>query len=375
MMGRRRYKKLAAILGGLAVLFSPTLVNARNDHGTIAAKKAISAKTEHCSPKEKIPVRVVILTAFEIGEDQGDKAGEFQAWANILPEKIDFPVAPRNLRFDPKTGVLAINTGMGTGQAATSVMALGYDDRFDLSHAYWLVAAIAGVNPNASSIGSAAWIGNVVDSDFGYWLDPREMPSDWSTGWIPWDKKRPYESPRPDNTHNLFALNKALQNWAYQQTAGITLPDNPVLQKIRSGYPSYPAALRPPEIIKGDEATGQAFWHGVLSNSHIEKWVSYWTDGTGHFVMTGMEDSGIARAIAALSKEGRADYNRVMILRTGANYTLQPKGSHAAESLAHEENELSGMQSALDAAFIVGDKVVNEISSHWDYYRDHIPAS
>ncbi|MCA1955928.1 purine nucleoside permease [Zymomonas sp.] len=369
-----RYKKLAALLGGLALFYAPAMAAGKSG-GAVVPKKVISEKKACACSQTKIPVRVVVLTAFEIGEDQGDKAGEFQAWANILPEKIDFPAAPRNLRFDPKTGVLAINTGMGTGQAATSVMALGHDDRFDLSHAYWLVAAIAGVNPNASSIGSAAWIGNVVDSDFGYSIDPREMPSDWSTGSIPWDKKRPYETPRPDNSHNLFALNKGLQNWAYQQTAQITLPDNPTLQKIRSGYPAYKTALRPPEIVKGDEATGQAFWHGVLSNSHIEKWVSYWTDGSGHFVMTGMEDSGIARAIAVLSKEGRADYNRVMMLRTGANYTFQPSGSNAAASLAHEGSELSGMQSALDAAFTVGDKVVSEISSHWDRYRDHIPAS
>jgi len=45
-----------------------------------------------------------------------------------------------DLFFNPQSGVL----GMVTGMAASTrkrVMELGMDPRFDLSHAYWLVAA------------------------------------------------------------------------------------------------------------------------------------------------------------------------------------------------------------------------------------------
>ena len=31
-------------------------------------------------PGDRIPVKVVIVTMFETGEDSGDKAGEFQRW-------------------------------------------------------------------------------------------------------------------------------------------------------------------------------------------------------------------------------------------------------------------------------------------------------
>src|SRR6202008_1917107 len=109
----------------------------------------------------------------EIGEDIGDTPGEFQAWASVLPQRLAFPAGARDLRYDPKSHVLAINTGMGTNRAATSVMALGADPRFDLRHAYWLVAAIAGVNPNAASVGSAAWVGSVGETDYGYQIGPR----------------------------------------------------------------------------------------------------------------------------------------------------------------------------------------------------------
>jgi purine nucleoside permease len=66
------------------------------------------------------------------------------------------PQAYRDLRCNAEKGVLGIVTGVGTARAAASIMALGMDPRFDLGKAYWLVAGIAGVNPNEASIGSAA---------------------------------------------------------------------------------------------------------------------------------------------------------------------------------------------------------------------------
>ena len=44
---------------------------------------------------------------------------------------------------------------MATARAAASVMALGSDPRFDLTHAYWIVAGTAGVDPKVGSAASA----------------------------------------------------------------------------------------------------------------------------------------------------------------------------------------------------------------------------
>ena len=79
--------------------------------------------------------------------------------------------------------VLGIETGQGPVHAATLSPRWATIRRFDLSHAYWVVAAIAGVDPNrASTVGSAAWAKYVVDGDLAYEIDAREIPSDWSTG-------------------------------------------------------------------------------------------------------------------------------------------------------------------------------------------------
>lgn len=322
-----------------------------------------------------IEIRMVIVTAFEIGADTGDRAGEYQAWAQVMPQTLPFPAGFRQLRYDPAKHALLLSCGVGTNRAAASTMALGLDPRFDLRHAYWMVAAIAGVNPDEASVGSAAWIGNVIDTDYGYAIDPREAPAGWPTGMFPRDRARPYEAPRAPADFNLFPLNGALRDWAYALTRDTPLPDTPALRRIRERYAQYPAALRPPAVLTGDEASGQTFWHGALLNRHVEAWVGYWTGGKGRFVMTGMEDTGVLGALAMLRRVGRADPSRALVLRTGSNYSVQPSGTNAATSLAAEASGLSALQPALDAAFLVGSRVVAEITGHWARYRDRVPAA
>ncbi|WP_404338603.1 purine nucleoside permease [Sphingomonas sp. MMS12-HWE2-04] len=322
-----------------------------------------------------IEIRVVIVTAFEIGADTGDRAGEFQAWAETMPQVVPFPAGFRDLRHDPKRGVLLLHTGIGTNRAAASVMALGMDPRFDLSHAYWLVAAIAGVDPAAGSIGSAAWIGDIVDTDYGYAVDPREAPKGWTSGMFARDRTAPYQGPRPDPQYNLFPLNKPLRDWAYGLTKDVAIADSDTLRAIRAPFAKFPAAIRPPRVLKGAEASGQTFWHGTLLNAHVERWVRYWTDGGEPFVMTGMEDTGVAGALDQLARAGRADRARLMVLRTGSNYSVQPPGTGAAESLTAEAKGLSALQASLDAAFQIGTPVVDALATGWDRYRTQPPST
>jgi purine nucleoside permease len=65
------------------------------------------------------------------------------------------------------------------------------------------------------------------------------------------------------------------------------------------------------------------------------------------------------------------------VLRTGANYTLPPKGETAAQLLAQEASEddvLSAYVPSLEAAYRVASPVVNELATHWEKYREQTPA-
>ncbi len=59
-----------------------------------------------------LPVKVVVVTMFELGEDTGDRPGEFQAWVERLPlpERVPLPQGHRDLRYDPEKDVMASGT-------------------------------------------------------------------------------------------------------------------------------------------------------------------------------------------------------------------------------------------------------------------------
>src|SRR5580693_3982622 len=178
----------------------------RTSSFSIIASLAIACAVAEEKP---IPVKVVVVTMFERGADTGDEPGEFQYWVerNHLDRVFPLPQAYHDLRMN-RDGVLGMVTGMGTARAAASVMAVGLDPRFDLRHAYWLVAGIAGVDPADATLGSAVWANWVIDGDLAHEIDPREAPADWTTGYVPLRRSRPYEEPRVDTgSGEVYHLN------------------------------------------------------------------------------------------------------------------------------------------------------------------------
>jgi len=332
------------------------------------------------SPAEKpIAIKVVVVTMFEIGEDAGDRPGEFQTWVERLPlpERISFPQGFRDLRYNPDKGVLGIVTGVGTARAAAAIMALGMDQRFDLSRAYWLIAGIAGVNPNEASIGTAAWAEWVVDGDLGFEIDAREMPGDWPTGFIPLGKTHPYEEPAVNinSADVVYHLDPGLVSWAYGLTKTVELDDTEALRLVRAPYIGYPAAQLPPAVIQGDVVSCSTRYSGKLNNARLTAWTAYWTGGKGRFVMTAMEDTGTAQSLAFLTKARRADIRRLMVLRTGSNYQMPYPGRSAAEHIASMSREgFPAYLPSLDAAYRVGNRVLEALVANWDECADMLPT-
>ncbi len=328
----------------------------------------------------KIPIKVVVVAMFEAGEDEGDRPGEFQNWVERIPlaERIDFPQGYRDLRYNPEKGILGIVTGVGNTKAAASIMALGMDERFDLTKAYWVVAGIAGVDPEDAPTATAAWAEWLVDGDLGHEIDPREAPKDWSTGYIPLRKTEPYEQPVPENNEGAVArLNPGLVDWAYELTKDIDLGDSEELQGMRKQFKNYPNAQQPPLVMKGDQLAGSTYWHGKLLNDWANDWVEYWTRGEGNFVTSAMEDIGTHQSLTFLANAGKVDVNRLLVLRTASNFTMQHEGITAAQSLAGEKLTGGGYSAyipSLESAYSVGSRVVEELAGNWEQYEDKLPG-
>jgi purine nucleoside permease len=269
---------------------------------------------------------------------------------------------------------MAVLTGQGTAHAAATIMSLGLDPRFDLTHAYWLVAGIAGGNPDRVSLGSAAWARWVVDGDLGYEIDAREMPPDWSTGYIPLRKLKPFEPPAAPLEGQVYALNPTLAKWAYELTRGIKLADSARLQQARISFDGT-AAQQPPFVALGDEVSSSRYWHGKLEDAWASEWMRYFTGGQGTFATAAMEDTGTLQSLRSLANAGRADWTRVLVLRTVSNYDRQPRGMTAADSLAQQRvGAYSAYLPSLESAYTVGHAVVRELLTHWSKYENTNPG-
>ena len=323
-----------------------------------------------------IPVKVVVVAMFESGADTGDEPGELQYWVerDHLDRVYAMPAAYHAVRMNDQ-GEMAVLTGPGTAHAAATIMAVGLDPRFDFSHAYWLIAGIAGGCPDQVSLGSAMWARWVVDGDLGYEIDAREIPHDWTTGYLPFHKSRPFEAPAEPVQGQVYALDAGLVEWAFELTRGIALEDSDKLKEIRTHFDGA-AAQRPPFVGLGDEISSSTYWHGNLLDAWASKWVPYFTGGKGVFATTAMEDTGTLQSIEFLAQAGRVDRDRVLVLRAVSNFDRQPRGMTAAESLAKQRiGAYAAYLPSLEADYRVGHRVVSELLSHWTRYEASIPGA
>lgn len=312
---------------------------------------------------------------FEVGADTGDAPGELQYWVerDHLERIYDLRAGYHAVRMNDR-GEMAVLTGQGTAHAAATIMAVGLDPRFDFSHAYWVIAGIAGGCPDEISLGSAAWARWVVDGDLGYEIDGREIPRDWPTGYVPLRKNAPFEAPAEPLDGQVYAVNPELAAWAYKSTRNVALEDSDKLKDIRSHFEGD-AAQRPPFVTMGDEISSSTFWHGKLMDAWAAKWVPYFTNGKGAFATTAMEDTGTLQSLKYLGRTGRVDANRVLVLRAVSNYDRQPQGLTAAESLAKQRfGTYAAFLPALEAAYRVGHTVVEELLTHWPEYATRVPG-
>lgn len=324
-----------------------------------------------------IPIKVVVVSMFEYGEITGDRPGEFQFWAERLPleQSLPFPEGEFDLRLN-EDGVLGICTGGGIANATASVMALGMDDRFDLSNAYWLVAGIAGVDPEDLSLGSAAWAKFVIDGDLLVQIDAREIPADWPYGIVPLGSDKPAKVQSDLSTGWTvetikFALNDSLVNWAYRLTRDVQIPASGDLAKFRAQFGDTPNAMKPPFVTIGDSLSSSTYWHGHHLNHWANDWVKLYSSQQGNFMTSNMEDSGTMTALHRLARINKVDAQRVLILRTASNFTVPPPGKTATWSATAEYPDKG--RAALEAAYRVGSVVVKALVADWAQYQNELP--
>jgi purine nucleoside permease len=86
-------------------------------------------------------------------------------------------------------------TSMGEINSAITVNSLMHSDRFDLTSTYFMTAGIAGINPEVATIGSVTFARYAVQVALQHEFDIRDLPGNYTTGYIPIGSTSPSEYP------------------------------------------------------------------------------------------------------------------------------------------------------------------------------------
>ncbi len=324
--------------------------------------------------------KVVVVTYFEVGEDAGDRPGELQFWVerDHLDRKIEVPGMTRAVRANAAGTEIAVAVGPGNIKPGVNLMALGTDRRFDLRNSYWLINGIAGISPADGTIGSAVWTDFVINGDLAKEIDPREIPSAWPDGFLSLDgatqsdpkgggpeaweddvRSWTGEAARANRRGNVIRLNQTLLHFAFELTKDTPLPEDLPMKELRARYAGLPGTAAEPKVQTGANMATEIFWHGARLDAWAHRWVAFETDGVAKLTTTAMNDSGALLALQALTRQGKANWDRVLLLRTASNFDMPPVGETAAQSLESERHgAYTAYIPALEAAYSVGHRVV-----------------
>jgi purine nucleoside permease len=300
-------------------------------------------------------------------------APEAQPWLTNL--KIDTTIKVPGLSADfPDVScsgddICVMTTNMGHTNAAASTMALIFGRQFDLSETYFLVAGIAGIDPNMGTLGSAAWARYLVDFGLQNEIDARERPVSWSTGYLGIHAKDPAAKPKLDYKTEVFQLNEALLQKALALSGSATLADSAEAEQYRSHYPA-PPANQPPKVIQCDTLAGDTYWHGELIGERAHDWVALLTDGKGTYCTTQQEDNAIYEALKRGTAAGLVDVNRLAVLRVAANFD-RPYPGESADTSLHTSS--GGFGIARDNIYRAAFPLVQNIVAHWDQWKTGVP--
>ena len=202
----------------------------------IIVKTALAADEPPMAPK------VLVISMF---------GGEAKPWleGELLGRKI---IVPGLFKAFPDVecsddGLCLITTGMGYANVTSSIAALVFDGKFDLTKTYFLIAGIAGVDPAQGTLGSAHWARFAIDGGLQNEIDARELPSEWTTGYLAFGAPAPGVKSEELERYGteVYRLDEDMLQAAFRLTKDVELADNDVSPRPTGrNTPSQPQPRR-----------------------------------------------------------------------------------------------------------------------------------
>ncbi|KAL1624322.1 hypothetical protein SLS56_007861 [Neofusicoccum ribis] len=257
-------------------------------------------------------------------------------------------------------------TGEGEINAAVTLTALFTSGLFDLSETYFLVAGIAGISPEVGTLGSVTFARFAVQVALQYEFDYREVPQNWTTGYIPQGSYFPDEYPGELYGTEVFEVNDALRQLAMGFAGKAALNDSDAAVAYRANYGAglYAAGTQPPSVVACDTATSDVYWSGTLLGEAFANYTSVVTNGTGLYCSTQQEDNATLEALMRGAKAGLLDFSRIVIMRTASDFDRPYPGQAPLDNLLYADQ--GGFDPSIENIYLAGVKVVEGIIGGWN---------
>jgi purine nucleoside permease len=252
--------------------------------------------------------------------------------------------------------------------AAATVSALVHSNRFDLTSTYFMVAGIGGVNPEVATICAVTFARYAIQVAMQYEIDPRELPANFSTGYVPQGSTSPSEYPQSIYGTEVFEVNQDLQRIAASFARKATLNDSSAAVAYRAKYATsdlYTAALEAPSVIECDVATSDVYYSGKLLGEAFSNYTKLVTNGTGNYCSTAQEDNATLEVLLRAATTKLVDFSRIIIMRTASDFDRPYPGEEASVNL-FESSKQGAFAPAIKNIYLGGIKVVEGILDGWN---------
>ena len=230
-----------------------------------------------------------------------------------------------------------------------------------------MVAGIAGINPEVATLGSVTFARYAVQVALQYELDAREIPSNFTTGYVPFGVTTPNQYPTILYGTEVFEVNVALRDLAIEFAKKAILNDSAEAIAYRANYAKasiYSAGAAPPGVVACDVATSDVWYSGRILSESFGKFTTLITNGSGIYCSTAQEDNATLEVLVRAAKAGLVDFARAIVMRTASDFDRQYPGEEATTNLFWANQ--GGFEPSLQNIYLAGVKVVQGILEHWD---------
>lgn len=275
----------------------------------------------------------------------------------------EYPYVHSNDNFT----IMSVTTGEGEINAATTIAALCMSPLLDLTETYFLISGIGGGSPQHTTIGSVTFAKYAVQVGLQYQIDSREIPANWTYGYVNFKTSQPNVYPATVYGTEIFELNENLMNRAMHLASNVTLQNGTTGNvSFRQRYNASMAAYGAPKLVACDTATSDVYWSGEILEHAMSDFVTTISNKTATYCSTQQEDNASLESFLRAAKHGLVDYNRIVLTRGISDFDRAPNGLNATEFFFGGKNLQGGATATFTNLYLAGLPFVQDVVANWD---------